>query len=274
MNRRRLAPLRMVPAVAYVALLFLFIYTPVVVMVLFSFQDGTLPVPPFLGFSVRWYDQMFENWHLMSSLGNSMIVGLLSALAAVGLAFLAAYGLSHHRLRLSGIIQWQLLAPVTISYLIIALGLLMTFNALGVPKSLLTIGIGHVVINLPLAFAIIYSQMGEQLVNIERAARDLGAAEWQVLLRVTVPMLWPTLFVAFCIALTFSWDEFIIAFLLGRFAVTLPVEIWAMLRRGLDPETNAVGSFVFGVSIIITIVAASVVFFGLRRRKTNVRPAH
>ena len=132
------------------------------------------------------------------------------------------------------------------------------------PKSLLTIGIGHVVINLPLCFAIIYSQMGEHQANVERAARDLGAREWQVLLLVTVPMLWPALFASFFLAVTFSWDEFIIAFMVSRFEVTLPVEIWSMLSSGLNPKTNAVGSFVFLISVATVLVLDLIVFRGRR----------
>jgi spermidine/putrescine transport system permease protein len=100
-------------------------------------------------------------------------------------------------------------------------------------------------------------------VNIERAARDLGAGEWQVMLLVTAPMLWPAIFAGFFLSMTFSWDEFIIAFLLTRFETTLPVEIWNLLRSGLNPKTNAAGSLVFIVSILFAIVAELVVF---RRR--------
>ncbi|MDH3475614.1 MAG: ABC transporter permease subunit, partial [Rhodospirillales bacterium] len=114
-------------------------------------------------------------------------------------------------------------------------------------------------------FAIIYSQMGAHQANVERAARDLGAREWQVLLLVTVPMLWPALFASFFLAVTFSWDEFIIAFMVSRFDVTLPVEIWSMLRSGLNPKTNAVGSFVFLISVVLLLVLDLVV---LRRRQS------
>ena len=141
--------------------------------------------------------------------------------------------------------------------------LLTFFNQIGVAKSLAAAAIGHVVINLPLCFAIIYSQMGDHQVNIERAARDLGAGEWQVMLLVTAPMLWPAIFAGFFLSMTFSWDEFIIAFLLTRFETTLPVEIWNLLRSGLNPKTNAAGSLVFIVSILFAIVAELVVF---RRR--------
>ena len=162
--------------------------------------------------------------------------------------------------------QGLLLAPLTVSYLIIGLGLLATFNALGIAKSLLAVGIGHVVINLPLCFAILHAQMGEPQARIERAARDLGAAEWQVLVLITVPLLWPALFAAFFLAFTLSWDEFIIAFLLTRFDVTLPVEIWSALRTGLNPATNAVGSLVFAVSMVL-VVAVELAL--LRRRKPS-----
>jgi hypothetical protein len=122
------------------------------------------------------------------------------------------------------------------------------------PASLWTVGIGHVVINLPLAFAIIYASMGAHQQNAERAARDLGADEARVLVHVTVPMLAPAMIAAFFLAVTFSWDEFIIAFLLSRFDVTLPVEIWSLLRSGLNPKTNAIGSIVFLVSILVVLV--------------------
>ena len=248
---------------AYLALAYLFIFLPVAVLILFSFQGTTLPVPPFTGPSLRWYADVLHDGRLLAGLGHSLLVGVLSSLVATALGFLAAHGLARDPPRWAGAIQGLLLAPLTVSYLIIGLGLLATFNALGLPRSLLAVGIGHVVINLPLCFAILYAQMSEPQARIERAARDLGAAEWQVLLLVTVPMLWPALFAAFFLAFTLSWDEFIIAFLLTRFDVTLPVEIWSALRTGLNPATNAVGSLVFGVSILLVLLVELVL---LRRR--------
>jgi len=256
--------LRNLPAIAYVGLVYGFIFLPVAVLVLFSFQDSRVPIPPFNGPSLKWYAAVFSDRRMMDALTNSILVALVSSSISVILGFLAAYALARQRVPLSGLIQGFLTAPLTVSYLIIAMGLLITFNAVGMPKSLLTIGIGHVVINLPLCFAIIYSQMGEHQANIERAARDLGAREWQVLLLVTVPLLWPALFASFFLAMTFSWDEFIIAFMVSRFDVTLPVEIWSMLRSGLNPKTNAVGSFVFLISVTLVLVLDLIVFRGRR----------
>ena len=239
---------------AYALAIYGFIFLPVVVLVLFSLQATSFPIPPFTGPSLRWYEVVLADQRLTSALLNSVLVALFSSLVAVALGFLAAWGFARHHLPRSGLLRGLITLPLTVSYLIIGMGILILFNAVGIPKSLVAAGIGHVVINLPLCFAIIYSQMGEHQVNIERAARDLGAPEWKVLFLVSVPVMWPAIFASFFLSMTFSWDEFVIAFLLTRFDTTLPVEIWNMLRSGLNPRTNAVGSLVFAVSIVLALL--------------------
>jgi spermidine/putrescine transport system permease protein len=101
--------------------------------------------------------------------------------------------------------------------------------------------------------------------GISPAARDLGASEWRVLALVTIPMLAPAILAAFFLCLTLSWDEFIIAFLMTRFDVTLPVEIWSLLRSGLSPRTNAIGSLVFLVSVAL-VIGLELFIFGRKRR--------
>jgi len=239
---------------AYALAIYVFIFLPVVVLVLFSLQSTSFPIPPFTGPSLRWYEAVLADRRLVSALFNSVTVALLSSALAVTLGFLAAWGFARHHLPRSGLLRGLITLPLTVSYLIIGMGLLIMFNWAGVPKSLLTAGIGHVVINLPLCFAIIYSQMGDHQVSLERAARDLGATEWKVLFLVSVPVLWPAIFASFFLSMTFSWDEFVISFLLTRFDTTLPVEIWNLLRAGLNPRTNAIGSLVFGVSIVLALL--------------------
>lgn len=250
-------------SMAYAAAIYAFIFLPVAVLILFSFQGTLFPIPPFNGPSLRWYGAVLGDARLVGGLVNSVLVALSSSAIATLLGFLAAWGFARFYLPGSALLRGFITLPLTVSYLIIGMGLLILFNWIGLPKSLIATGIGHVVINLPLCFAIIYSQMSDQQANIERAARDLGAKEWQVLALVTAPMLWPAIFAAFFLSMTFSWDEFVISYLLTRFDTTLPVEIWALLRSGLNPKTNAVGSLVFGVSIVLAIVFEIV---ALRRR--------
>jgi spermidine/putrescine transport system permease protein len=239
---------------AYALAIYGFIFLPVIVLVLFSLQATSFPIPPFTGPSLRWYEVVLGDARLTSALLNSGLVALFSSLVAVALGFLAAWGFARYHLPRSGLLRGLITLPLTVSYLIIGMGILILFNAAGIPKSLIAAGIGHVVINLPLCFAIIYSQMGEHQVNVERAARDLGAPEWKVLFLVSVPVMWPAIFAAFFLSMTFSWDEFVISFLLTRFDTTLPVEIWNMLRSGLNPRTNAVGSLVFAVSVVLALL--------------------
>ena len=248
----------------YTTVIYGFIFLPVGVLVLFSFQDSRLPIPPFSGPSLRWYQSVFTDSVLINSLVNSLIVALLSSALACLLGFLSAYGLARYKLPASGFQRALITTPFTVSYLIIGLGLLIMFNSLGVSLSLFTVGIGHIVINTPLCFAIIYSQFGDQQVNIECAARDLGASEWKVMSLITAPMLLPAIMASYFLSFTFSWDEFIISFLLSRFDVTLPVEIWSLLRSGLNPRTNAVGSIVFLLSVLTLVFLEFTVF---RRHK-------
>ncbi|MEM7547444.1 MAG: ABC transporter permease [Pseudomonadota bacterium] len=244
----------------YLGALFGFIFLPVATLVLFSFQESRLPVPPFDGPTLKWYAQVLADRGLVEALVNSLLVALISSALALLLGLCAAQGLSRVILPGSALMRGVLIAPLTVSYLIIALGLLSVFNAVGVRPSLMATGIGHVVINLPLCFAILFAAMGDHQKNAEQAARDLGASEWQIMALVTAPMLKPALLAAYFLSVTFSWDEFIIAFLLTRFDVTLPVEIWSMLRSGLSPATNAIGSLVFLVSIAVLIVLEVTVF--------------
>jgi len=244
----------------YLAVAYAFVFLPVAVLVAFSFQDGRLPVPPFRGLTLEWYAKVLGNDDLMAALGNSLLVAVVSSAVALSLGFLAAHALARVRLPGSALMRGVLIAPMTVSYLIIALGLLTVFNYFGIRPSLWATGIGHVVINLPLCFAISYAAMGDHQRSAERAARDLGAPEWKVLLLVSAPMLAAPLAAAFFLSVTFSWDEFIIAFLLTRFDVTLPVEIWSMLKSGLSPATNAMGSLVFLVSVTLVILLEILVF--------------
>ncbi len=258
------SPLKILAGV-YALTIYAFIFLPVIVLVLYSFQSTLLPVPPFNGPSLRWYQAVFADRRLMAGLWNSFLVASASSLLSVLLGFLGAYGFARFTFLGKRALNALLTVPLSVSYLIIGMGLLISFTYAGVPKSLAAIAVGHVVINMPLCFAIILSQMADNQVNIERAARDLGAAEWQVLTLITAPMLAPALFASFFLSMTFSWDEFIISFLLSRFDNTLPVEIWSLLRSGLSPKTNAIGSLVFLVSILLVVLLEVTV---LRKRKS------
>jgi spermidine/putrescine transport system permease protein len=251
-------------AALYLFACYVFIFLPVGVLVLFSFQDGRLPVPPFHGPTLAWYGRALGNDRLMAGLGNSLMVGVVSSAISVVLGFLAAYGISRYAFPGRRLLQAFIVLPLAVSYLLIGMGILVTVSAFGLSPSLPMVVIGHVVINMPLAFAITLAQLGEHQRRMEWAARDLGASTPRILLTIVVPLIAPALIAAFCLCFTLSWDEFLIAFLVTRFDVTLPVVIWTMLRGGLNPQTNAVGSIIFVCSILL-VIAVEALLFGKRR---------
>lgn len=235
----------------YVLLILAFIFLPVAVLVVFSFQSGRLPIPPFNGPDLKWYIQVLSDRAILSALGASLLVGFGAALAAVTLGFLAAYGVSRYELPGRAVLEVTMLVPASVSYLIVGLGLVTFLSNIGIRPSLFAVGIGHAVITLPIAFSLLLSQMDPAHVRAEMAARDLGASDVSALVRITLPLMAAPLLAAFAISFSLSWDEFIIAFLLTRFEVTLPVEIWTSLRSGLNPFINAAGTLIFIISLSV-----------------------
>ncbi len=247
-------------AIAYAVAIYAFIFLPVAVLVLFSFQDGTLPVPPLHGLTLRWYGQIFADQRLMIALWNSLLVAIVSSAVSCLLGFLAAYGFA--RLHAAGLgaaaradrgaddgehADHRTGAPVALQ------------QARHPPVAV--DGRDRPCRHQHAALLCHHLRLhGRASADIERAARDLGASDLRVLTLVTAPMLAPSILAAFFLSVTFSWDEFIVAFLLSRFDVTLPVEIWSMLRSGLNPKTNAIGSVVFLISVAVLIVAELTVF--------------
>lgn len=253
--------MRMLPW-ALIGAMIVFIYLPVVTLVAFSLHDGRVPVPPFQGPTLEWYGRILGNAKVLQATGISLLVAVISAGLSVALATLAAWGLARHRLPAKPLIEALILAPLAVSTLVIGLGLSVTWSDL-IAKSPLFVIIGHVALNLPLAFAVIYVQLDAAQARLEAAARDLGASERQVFFRITLPSLRVSLIAAFALCFTFSWDEFIVAFFLSGFEPTLPVVIWGLLRTGLDPQTNAAGTLVFLVSILAVVWVEALL---LRRR--------
>ena len=238
----------------YLALCYGFIFLPVVVLVLFSFQSGDLPAPPFNGPSLRWYQAAFADGRLVDGFTNSLLVGGASSALSVLLGFFAAYGIARYEFPFKRAVQAIVILPLAVSYLLIGMGLLVSASWLGFSPSLGTVVIGHVVVNMPLAFVICLAKLGEHQRRVEAAARDLGASTFRVLFSITAPMIAPALIAAFCLCFTLSWDETLIALLNTRFYVTLPVVILSLLRGGVSPLTNAAGSFIFLCSILLMIV--------------------
>jgi spermidine/putrescine transport system permease protein len=238
-------------------LLVLFLYAPLVVLVIFAFNSGSIPTLPIRGLSTRWFSQAFADTELTSALLRSFIIATISGVAATLLGIMAAVTLARPRLRLRGALMTLILLPLVVPYIVMAVGLVVLLHEFGTSTSLVAILIGHVVIALPYSVLVILPRLRSLDPSIIEAARDLGASELTAFRLVTLPLLAPSVVSSFLIAFTISFDEYAIAsFLAPPGSPTYPVFLYTGARTpSLLPEVIAVGSIVIAISIAIVVLA-------------------
>lgn len=243
-------------------LLVLFLYAPIAVLLVFSFNDSLLVSLPLSGFTTRWYRALLENQELITSLETSLLVAAVSSAIAVGLGVFAAFALVRHDFKMKGASSALLLSPLVIPYVVFGIALLILFSALDdflIPRfgiyfgfGIHTIVIGHVVVSIPYTLLTIMPRLEKLGVTVEEAARDLGASAWSTFRRVTLPLLTPAVVSAYLIAFTLSFDEYAIASFLAGTQPTWPVYLFAQLRvPSLLPQLVAVSSIVLIASVLL-----------------------
>lgn len=237
----------------YLGLAVLFLFTPIIVTIAFSFNSDRFSSLPWRGFTLHWYEQLLRRPALLVSLKNSALVGVGVAAAAVVLGFLGAYGLRHGKFRGKNLLLLGMISPLAVPWMLLGLGLLILFSRLGIKQSLLTVWISHLVFSAPLALVLINTRLNTVPRTLDEAAWDLGASHLQTITRVLAPQAMPGIIAAALLVFTLSFDEFIIAWFVCGFSETLPVYIYGMIRSGINPTINAIGAVVFTISIILTI---------------------
>jgi spermidine/putrescine transport system permease protein len=262
----------------YFLVLVVFLYAPLVVLVIFAFNDSSVPTLPLSGFTTRWFHQAFSNTDLTGSARRSLELAALDGVLATVLGVMAAAGLAARRVFLRGVITTVLLLPLVVPYIVLAVGLVILLHQLGITTSLTAVLAGHIVISLPYSVLVILPRLRLLDASINEAARDLGASELWAFVLVTLPLLAPALASSFLIAFTISFDEFAIAsFLAPAGAPTFPVFVYTGARTPLlQPEVIAVGSIVVFASLLLVVGAELVRRFWegrLEGRKGETAPA-
>jgi spermidine/putrescine transport system permease protein len=241
----------------YFVLLAIFLYAPLAVMIIFAFDDSFVQTLPWSGFTTKWFHNAFSNEELIDSLKRSVWIGIVAAILATLLGLITAVGMTAHKLRLRGAITALVLLPLVIPYIVLAVGLLILLNWLGLQRTLLAVLIGHVAVSVPYCLLIILPRLRTLDQAIVDAARDLGASPWTAFRRVTLPLVMPALFASALIAFTISFDEFAIAsFLVPPGEPTYPVYVYTGARTpALQPQILALGSVVVVASLVIVVGA-------------------
>ena len=255
----------------WMILVYLFLYLPIVVLVVYSFNDSRM-VTIWGGWTFKWYGAVVHDKEVISGLVLSLKVALATATTSVLLGTLAAFALVRYRhFSGKGLLNFMINIPLVMPTVVIALALLLFFvtlqKALGFPhKGFFTIYIGHTVMAISYAAVVIQSRLKEMDRSIEEAAMDLGARPFQVFMLVTLPSISQALVSAWLLAFSLSLDEVVIsAFLSGPGSTTLPVVIFSRARLGLSPTINVVGAIT--VYLVVIAVAVSSLLMARRERQ-------
>ena len=252
--------------VASVAVGFAFLYLPIVLLVVYSFNASKL-VTVWAGFSTRWYVSLIHNEGILNAAWVTLRVGLLSATVATVLGTLAALALTRYtRFRGRVLFSGMVFAPLVMPDVIIGLALLLLFVALGFDRGFLTITLAHVTFTMCFVAVVVQSRLLTFDRSLEEAAMDLGATPVRTFFQVTLPVIAPAIVSGWMLAFTLSLDDLVIAsFASGPGATTLPMKIYSQVRLGVTPEINAV------CTILIGIVATGVFAAALINRRRELQ---
>lgn len=237
-------------------MVFGFLYLPIAVLVMLSFNDSGLPTS-WSGFSTRWYLSLFGNADILQAAWNTLVVAVFATLISTVLGTLLALGMET-RARKSNGLEALAFAPMVIPDIVLAVALLSFFSRLDLPMGLHTIILSHIIFDLAFVCAVVRARLKTFDFSIVEASRDLGASGWRTFWRVTFPVLLPAIIAGALLAFTLSVDEFIIAFFTagaGRSSMTLPMQIFSMIRFGVTPEINALATLVMGASATALLIS-------------------
>jgi spermidine/putrescine transport system permease protein len=238
------------------AVLLVFLYVPLLLLLIFSFNDNNLPVFPLRGFTTQAYQDFASNPELRASVVTSAKIAALSSVAAVILGLLAAIALVRRRVVGKSLVSALLLSPLVVPYIALAIGLLVFFNEASVPLGISSLVMGHVVLSIPYTILILVPRLERLDVRLEEAARDLGAGTAQTFRLITFPLILPALVSAYLVAFVLSFDEIVVASFIAGDTTTFPLYLFSQLRfPTLLPQMLAVACVVMLVSALVLIGA-------------------
>jgi len=264
---------------AWLAAGYLFLYIPIVALVVYSFNASPLPVV-WAGASLRWYREIAHDRDLMASVWLSLRIAFWAASASVVLGALAGFALVKYkrflgRTLFTGMVNAPLVMPEVIIGLSLLLLLVATQQWLGVPeRGMFTIWLGHVMLGMSYATVVIQARLQDLNPSLEEAAADLGARPIQVFVLVTLPLILNALVSAFLLTFTLSLDDVVLAaFLSGPGATTLPLVIFSRAHLGMRPDINAVASVIIGVVSVVVVGGSWFIVRAERRRAAEIAAA-
>jgi spermidine/putrescine transport system permease protein/putrescine transport system permease protein len=240
---------------AFTALVYVWLFAPILVVILFSFNSGR-SLQVFSGFSLRWYETFLEDESLRESLLASLQIAAATTVVATVLGTSIAIGLARFSGRWSPATSVLLLIPLVTPEIVAGVSAFVLFTQVGLALSLTAIILAHITFSISYVAVVVRGRLASIGTELEEAALDLGATPWQAVRLVMLPAMWPAIAAAAMLVFAFSFDDFVLAFFTtGEEPQPLPVRIYSALRFGISPTINAIGTLMLVVSVALVGLA-------------------
>ena len=236
-------------------LVYLFLYFPIVVLIIFSFNQ-TKQTSTWTGFTLDWYIKLAHNELIIKAVKNSLFVASITTIVSTFCGTLAALALGRHRFRGKGITQAILYLPIIIPEIVTAAALVTFFGAIHLRLSIWTVVLAHIAFSISYVAIVVSARLAGFDRSLEEASMDLGAGPIETFFRVTLPVIMPGVIAGALLVFTISIDDYVItSFVAGVGATTLPIQIYSMVKVGVTPEVNAVSTLLLLFTIVMIVVS-------------------
>ena len=230
-----------------------FLYIPLVIVVVYSFNNSRLNAE-WVGFTLDWYDKLFHNEEMLAAAGNSLGIALIASLVSTVLGTMAGVAMYRYKLRLLPIL---VLTPIAIPEILMGVSLLIFFVLLNFTLGLVSVALAHIAFCIGFVAIVVRARLAGMDESLTEAARDCGATPWNAFRYVTLPLIMPGVIAGALMAFTLSIDDFVITFFTaGAGTVTLPLQIYSMIKIAVTPEVNAVSTLLMLLTLALIIVAS------------------
>ena len=240
---------------AYALAILAFLYLPLLILTLYSFNDSRINAV-WMGFTFKWYVALLHNQRVLEALTNSLIIAAVSTFVSTILGTIAALALNRYTYKYKAVINGLLYLPILIPEIVMGLSLLVLFSQTSVPLGKVTLSLAHITFCLSFVIITVNARLEGMHKDLEQAASDLYATPWQTFRYITFPLALPGIVAGALIAFTLSIDDFVISFFVaGPNSTTLPLYVYAMVKRGISPEINALSTVLMFATISLIIIA-------------------
>ena len=233
---------------------FAFLYVPIIVLILFSFNSARTGAV-WQGFTLSWYQRLLSNEALLTAAGRSLIIGIVSTAGSVVIGTLTALAMEREHFRAIAVWDGLLYMPVIIPQIVSGVSLLLFFAAGGIERGLLTLVVSHIAFSMPFVYLTVRARLADFDRSIEEAAQDLGADEAKTFWLITLPLLMPGIVSGALLAFTLSIDDFVISYFTSGAGVSnLAITIYSMARKSVNPQINALSALMFVVVLALLLI--------------------